>query len=533
MTARALINFAGFSASAASVATPGPAIRQVPQVSPAAPGFEPQYLTPSGLTEAAQLTRSFEALFGKISTRLGPTNPRWSTFSGELKPETILGAIDQCNAGYPFLLCDMFRRAVENDAHLNGVVRQAFAPIVASADQILPQDTLARDPLANSVTNWLRAVREQVEDFDAARFALLWAEGQGFAAAENVYGYRRVTWYTSDNRRISKVYCVPVKLEIVEGRAFRFDMETDQPLLWLQGDYAPLPPAKFIFHVAHSTSQIRERGGFMRSCLFLHAIKQWTVRDLAEYLHIYGIPQMIAEYDPKQFAYAEAKELAREINTYIGQGGIPTTPIGQFHLRNDTPLPNGALVQTEAADWLNIEITKAVTGGGPLTMGSSGGGSYGLGETQAAGAFSPMVLRAQNLCNSIRRDLWYPTLQLNQRRLAEDLGTDPDDLLAVRWKYVPQIEREPDPEKRQRIFSKAMEDGFAVSKVQYGAVLQLDTPKDEADEMRGKAVPIPSSGAVVSAVDASAGVVAPMPNASQEQSLEQPAVHRLASESQT
>lgn len=531
MTARALINFAGIAPATAAAVTPGPAIRQVPQVSPAAPGFEPRYLTPTG-GEATLLTRSYEALFGKISTRLGPTNPRWSTFSGELKPETIIGAIDQCNAGYPFLLCDMFRRAVENDAHLNGVVRQAFAPIVASADQINPPATLARDALAISLANWLRAVREQVEDFDAARFALLWAEGQGYASAENVFGYRRVTWYTADNQRISRIYCVPVKLEIVEGRAFRFDIETDRPLLWLQGEYAPLPPAKFIFHVAHGTSQIRERGGFMRSCLFLHAIKQWTVRDLAEYLHIYGIPQMIAEYDPKQYAYEEAKALAREINTYVGQGGIPTTPIGQFRLRNDTPLPNGALVQTEAADWLNIEITKAVTAGGPLTMGSSGGGSYGLGDVHAAGAFNSMVLRAQNLCNSIRRDLWYPTVQLNQYRLADDLGASPDDLLAVLPKYTPQIEKELDPEKRQRIFSQAMQDGYGVSKVQYGAVLQLDTPKDEADEMRGKAVPIPSSGAVVSAVDASNGVTAPMPNASPEQPTNPPALNSLASESQ-
>jgi hypothetical protein len=68
-------------------------------------------------------------LFGRVSSRLGPTNPRWTTFSGELKPEVITSAIEQANAGLPFQFCDMLRRAVENDAHLAGCVLQAFAAI--------------------------------------------------------------------------------------------------------------------------------------------------------------------------------------------------------------------------------------------------------------------------------------------------------------------------------------------------------------------------------------------------------------------
>lgn len=490
-----------------------PVIQTTPQVAPPAPGFPPISVTPTNMSGIGDLTRTYEALFGKISTRLGPTNPRWSTFSGELKPEVITGAIDQCNAGFPFLLCDMFRRAVENDAHLNGVTMQAFSPIVANPDQINPPPVLARDKVAISVANWLRAVRDQIEDFDAARFALLWAEGQGFSSAEIVYGYRRVTWYTADGERVSRVYCVPVKLEIVEGRAFRFDMETDQPLLWLQGDYVTLPPAKFIFHVAHGFSQIRERHGFMRSCLFLHAIKQWTIRDLATYLHLYGIPQMTAEYDPKQYAYQQAQEIATAVSQQYGQGGIPTVPIGQFRLRHDGPVPEGALVHTSAADWLNTEITKAVTAGGPLTMGSSGG-NYGLGDVHAEGAFNSQVLRARNLCRTLRRDLWSPTQQLNKYRLAEDINADVEDVIGALSVYQPQIERETDPEKKQKIFSQSMRDGCAVSKTQYRSVLQIDEPRDEEDTLRGEGTPIPSSGAVVSAVDASDGVIAPTPKGS-------------------
>lgn len=411
----------------------------------------------------------------------------------------------------------MLRRGVEQDAHLAGCVLQSFSSITAKPDSIDPPASLARDSVGVSIAHWLRAVRDQVEDFDGARFALLWAEGQGYSSAENVFGWRRVTWYREDGRRISKTYLVPVKLEVVEGRAFRFDTESDEPLLWLQGDYVSLPPGKFIFHAAHGTSQIRERRGFGRSVLFLHAIKQWAVRDAAVYLHLYGIPQMLAEYDPKEYEYPEAQELAQKVAHALGQGGIGTVPRGQFHLRTDTPPPQWGLVHTQAADWLNNEITKAVTAGGPLQM-ATGGGSQSLGDVHAEGAYSTQVLRAQNLCDSIRRDLWWPTLQLNQYRLLEDLADLPhvsvttEDILAALPAYTPQIDRTTDPEKKQKVLTQAMRDGCPVSLTQYRAALQIDAPKDEADTLKGVGVPIPSSGAVVSAVDASGGVLAPSPN---------------------
>jgi hypothetical protein len=526
----AQIGGALLNASGRHVPTPAPRIQQTPIVTPPAPGFAPLSQTPRNQTNAREYAQAYDALFGRVSSRLGPTNPRWTTFSGELKPEVITSAIEQANAGLPFQFCDMLRRAVENDAHLAGCVLQAFAAIVAKPDSIDPPASLVRDPVAQSVAHWLRAVREQVADFDAARFALLWAEATRFAGAENIFGWRKVTWYRADGKRISRQYLVPVKLEIVEARAFRFDVETDEPLLWLQGDYIPLPAGKFIFHVAHGISQIRERGGFGRAVLFLHAIKQWAIRDAALYLHLYGLNQGIISYDQKVYEYPEFKQNVQRVIEAIGQGAIPQVPADLFKLDFVAPSAQNALVHTQFGDWLNGEITKAVTAGGPLQM-STTGGSQGLGDVHADGAYSTQLLRAQNLCDSIRRDTWSPTLQLNQYRLLSDLadlpgiGVTPDDIVAALPAYTPQIDRVSDPEKRQKILSQAMLDGCSVSVTQYRAVLQIDAPRDEADTLKGAGIPIPSSGAVVSAVDASGGVLAPSPNA--ETPTTAPVLHSL------
>lgn len=403
----------------------------------------------------------------------------------------------------------MYRRAIEQDAHLGGIVFQKFSNIIARPDRLEPPKTLVRDPIGISVANWSRAVREQIQDYDDARFALLWADGQGWAASEIIWGYRRIRWYTDQGRLISRIYCVPVRLETVEGRAFRFDQNSDEPRLWVNGESIPIPPAKIIFHTALGVSQIRERRGFMRACLWLHAAKQWCLRDMVEYLNLYGLPQMIAEYDPAKFKSEDARALTNKIQEWIGQGAIPTVAQGQVNLRTDTPPPQWALVHRDAAEFLNSEMTKRVTQG-PLTMESSGG-SYGLGDVHAEGAYNGQLLAGKGLCSSMRRDLWEIALLMNQFRLGEDLGALPQDVACAVPENSCQIERVTDPEKRQRIFSQAMKDGDAISKTQYRAELQLDPPKDQEDELKGEAESIPSSGKVVSAVDASEGASAPSP----------------------
>lgn len=462
------------------------------------------------MTEALRLA---EALFGKVSTGIGPTTPRWNTFSGEMTPEGIAAALEQANAGIPYTFMDMSRRAVEQDALLGAVTEQRFAGVVSKQDRLEPSLTLTRDKTAISVANWLRAVREQVVDFNRCRYSLLWADGVGYAASEIIYGYRPLTWFTADGQRVTRTYCLPIKLETVDGRGFRFDTETGAPMLWLRGDqgggYADLPPAKFIFHRAFGVQSTTERRGFMRSCIWLHAMKQWSLRDLTEFLHLYGLPQLIAEYDRSLFSYEEARKVVTTLRENFGQGGFPLVPMNGFGLRGDTPPVQGALVHSQAADFLNGEITKRITLG-PLTMESSGG-SYGLGDIHAEGAFDGKLLTANNLCETIREHLWAPAVALNVIRLSQDIGETPESVMIALPDYHCRLLREDTPTQRQAILSQAAKDGVPLSMRQYRAEMHLDEPADEKDTLKGEGVPVSSGGKVVGATEASDGASAPSP----------------------
>lgn len=216
----------------AAAAPPAPAVSPLPVAptpTPIAPGFAPNFPT-SRDASIEQALRLASSLFGRTAIGIGPTNPRWNTFTGEMSPENITSAIDQCNAGLPFTLLDMYRRAIEQDAHLAGVTEQRFAGVISKSDRIEPPKSLSRDKYAVSVSNWMQAVREQIENFDRARFALLWADGAGYAVSEIIWGYRPLTWFDAEGERRTRTYCVPVKLELVDGRGIRFDISTDEQI---------------------------------------------------------------------------------------------------------------------------------------------------------------------------------------------------------------------------------------------------------------------------------------------------------------
>ncbi len=503
----ALLSYAGLSQGASALP-----IERQSLVSKAVPGFAPRSPRTSLQVDPDLMatTRMLEALFGRISGGAGPVETRWSTFSGQLTPEAITSAIHQANLGQPFQFADMCDMVIEKDAHLGGVIEQRNSGIIGKPDRIEPSEHFQGDELAISIANYMTVVKGQIESWDDARFGLLFADGIGYAGAENVFDYRPISWMDSRGKKRKGIYLVPKTLEIVHPKHFTFDASTGEPLLWLQGGYVPLPPGKFVFHRAFGFSPLSERRGFMRSCIWLHAMKHWSLRDMTIYLHEYGLPQLIAEYDGKRMSHEEAKRLTDLLLRQWGQGKLVVSDEG-LNIREAGTAPNGSLVHRDAAQFLNGEISKRVLYSN-LTVDSSGGpGSYGLGGIHENAAFDGKLLSAMKLCTSIRRGVFQPTLELNAQVLAEELGASPSEILARLPWYTSRIERETGME-RANIYALAGRIGVKTSAAQFRHDMHLNAPKDKDDEMGGEAVAVPAGGKVVSGAEASQGTSAPTPN---------------------
>lgn len=440
-----------------------------------------------------------ELLFNRMTVNPGPVQTRFSTFGGQLTPESIANAINLANMGEPFQFADLCDMVIEKDAHLGGVIEQRISGIIGKPDRIEPPEHFQGDEVAVSVANWMTAVKAQIENWDDARFGLLFADGVGYTGAEVIYDYRPLSWVDGTGNKRHGTYLVPKTLEIVHPKHFVFDLKTGDPLLWLQGGYLALPPGKFVFHRCFGFSPLSERRGFMRSCVWLHAMKHWSLRDMSIFLHEYGIPQMIAEYDGKRMSHEEAKKLTELLLRQWGQGKIVTSDEG-LNVREAGVAPSGSLVHRDAAQFLNGEISKRVLYSN-LTVDSSGGpGSYGLGGIHENAAFDGKLLSAMKLCTSLRRGVFAPTLELNAAVLAKELQTPPEQIRARLCGYTSRIERETGME-RASIYELAGRAGVKTSIAQFRHDLHLNSPKDKDDVMGSEAVTISASSKINKGID--------------------------------
>lgn len=100
-----------------------------------------------------------ELLFHRMAINPGPVQTRFSTFGGQLTPESIANAINLANMGEPFQFADLCEMVIEKDAHLGGVIEQRISGIIGKPDRIEPPEHFQGDEVAVSVANWMTAAK--------------------------------------------------------------------------------------------------------------------------------------------------------------------------------------------------------------------------------------------------------------------------------------------------------------------------------------------------------------------------------------
>lgn len=448
-----------------------------PRVARPARGFDPVMRDPMALdtgSAEARMSRTLEAMLGRISLGAGPVQTRWSTFGGGLTPDKISSAIRQADAGLPWTWADMCEHVVEVDGHLGGIIEQRIAGIVNKPFRVEPPEHLSDDYLAITLANFMRAVMVGIRSFRDALFGLLWADGIGYALAEIVWDFRRIEFVAMDRDGDEKTMrieaLVPVRIDTVHPKHVVFDQSTDEPRLWLNSGRPPLPPGKFVFHTGYGIQPIMERRGFMRSCVWLHAFKHWALRDEQIWLHRYGIPQLLLRYNPQHLEPEEAKSIAAQISKDWGQG---LSAIVEDWFTGEAHTVGGAGVHRDAAVFFNQEMSKRVLGATGTVEGGLNG-SYNQAQVMEGVVWDVKAGSAGKLCETVQQDVFAPCCEVNLYELAELLGEPPARIRARMPWLTARIERENTPSERLAVVQGLSTLGYPLSKRQLGKEFHVD-----------------------------------------------------------
>ena len=237
------------------------------------------------------------------------------------------------------------------------------------------------------------------------------------------------------------------------------------------GGSSPLWAGGWIVHQHKTKSGYIGRNGLQRTLAWPFLFKNYSLRDLAEFLEIYGLPLRLGKY-PSGATDAEKSKLLQAV-VEIGHnaaGIIPESMAIDFQ--------NAAQGQSDPFEamisWAEKSISKAVLGG-TLTTSAEGGGAYALGNVHNEVRHDIRDADLRQIANTLTRDLIWPMVQFNLN------GIDG-------FHRCPRLEFDvteaEDIEKLSKAVPELQKTGMQISKSWLHEKTQIPMAKDEEDLLK-------------------------------------------------
>ena len=294
--------------------------------------------------------------------------------------------------------CELAADFEEKDGHIFSELSKRRRAVLGYDWQITPPDnpTDAEKDDAKLIESILR----QCTWLEDVLFDLTDSILKGFSAIE-------LEWKMVDGVRI------PVTAEYRDSAWFQTDPHDRDTIRLRDGSYEgmALRPFGWITHCARAKSGYLSRQGLVRVLAWPFIFKNYSVRDMAEFLEIYGLPIRLGKY-PNGATDKEKATLLRAVMS-IGHNAGGIIPQGMeidFEKAANTASSDTFMAMI---DWCERTQSKAILGG---TLTSQADGKT---STNALGTVHNEVRKeltesdARQLARTLTRDLVYPLYVLN------------------------------------------------------------------------------------------------------------------------
>lgn len=290
----------------------------------------------------------------------------------------------------------LFEDMEERDSHI-------FAELDKRKRSLLSLDWYIKPPEGASAAEKEQAATIQtlmhaIDDFDDVIKDALDAIGKGFSGQEVNWARDGSTWYAE-----SLDFVIPQK----------FVIAPDQKTIMLGNginDPEPLWDHAFMMHTHKAKSGYLVRGGLHRILAWPYVFKNYSVRDLAEFLEIYGLPMRLGTY-PGGATDSEKYTLLRAVME-IGHRAAGIIPEGMKIDFKDAAKGSSEPFES-MIKWCEMSQSKAILGG-TLTSQSDGKSSTNaLGNIHEVARIEIRDSDAKQLASTISKSLVSSLMRLN------------------------------------------------------------------------------------------------------------------------
>ena len=311
-----------------------------------------------------------------------------------LTPAKLARILAGAEQGDIIAQCDLFCDMEEKDGHIFAEMSKRKRALLGLPWEIQPPANATRaERRQTSVAAELFAQTPDLEDliFDMAD-----AIGHGFACLE-------ITWQQEGRHwHVAKCEHRPQRWFDTRDNDIRLhNGRQEGEALWSFG---------WIAHRHKARSGHLARAGLHRSLAWPYLFKNFSARDLIEFLEIYGLPLRLGAY-PAGASEEEKETLLRAV-TQIGHAAAGIIPEGMT-LDFKTPAKGGKDPFEYLINWCERTQSKVILGATLTSQTDAGRGAYALGNVHLEIMRDLIVSDARQIANTLSRDLLYPLCALN------------------------------------------------------------------------------------------------------------------------
>lgn len=317
--------------------------------------------------------------------------------SRRLTPQRLHRILEDAERGNISAQHDLFVDMEEKDAHIFAELSKRRRAILTLDWSVEPPNnaTAAEKKQAEQLQEQLR----DIPDLDDVFFDCLDAIGHGFAALEIEWKRLGSDWLPRSltHRPQRWFQTVPT-----DGNALRLrDGTTNGAEPWQFG---------WVIHRHRAKSGYVTRAGLHRVLAWPYLFKNYSVRDLAEFLEIYGLPLRLGKY-PSGATNDEKATLLRAV-AGIGHNAAGIIPEGMSIEFEDAAKGSHEPFQA-MLDWCERSESKAILGGTLTSQADGKTSTNALGTIHNEVRHDLLVSDAVQLAGTLTRDLLYPMAVLN------------------------------------------------------------------------------------------------------------------------
>jgi phage gp29-like protein len=320
-----------------------------------------------------------------------------------LNPAKLARILEQAEYGDIMAQHDLFQDMEEKDGHIFAEMSKRKRALLTLDWKIEPprKATAAEKGQAEYVEEVLR----DMDNFEDLLLDMLDAIGHGFACLEIDWQLLGRDW-------------LPEKFNHRPQQWFQTDRETRSQIRLRDNslDGAELWPGKWITHVHKAKSGYIDRCGLHRVLAWPFLFKNYSVRDLAEFLEIYGLPMRVGTY-PNGASKDEKMTLLRAV-TQIGHSAAGIIPEGM-----KLEFMEAAKGQSDPFEYM-VELmertqSKAILGGTLTSQADGNSSTNALGNVHNEVRHDLLESDAKQVASTITRDLVYTILAFNKGGVAD------------------------------------------------------------------------------------------------------------------